>query len=145
LAYRSLTYVFIGADGIAWNAGATSEYDTSVVADAKREIRAYAPEAATTAGSTAPCLVLPQNQFVVEGETPVVFFVGRYSANPGGASDTLSVPGLTASDIVVATLTDDGASGVTLDMAAPGTDQITLTFSGAPGAVVDVDVHVYRA
>lgn len=144
LAYRSLTSVFIGADGIVWNAGATSEYDTSVAANAKREIRAYAPEAATTAGSATNCIILPQNQFLVQGESPAVFFAGQYTGNPGGASATLTVPGVLATDVIVATLNAQSNAAVLEQTERTAADTLTFTFDVDPGASTIISVLVFR-
>jgi hypothetical protein len=143
-AYRSLDFVFIGADNTAWNAGGSSQYDQQVEANEKREIRAWTTENAATPGTPAECLVLPQNQFVVQGESPVIFYAGKYSGNPGGATDTLTIPDLQATDIVKATMNARTNAQRLILAQRTAADTLTLTWAADPGAGTEVSVVVFR-
>jgi len=144
LAFRSLDYVFIGADGIAWNAGVTSQYDQQVEANERNEIRAYALEAQATAGSTVRALLLPQGQGLDLATSPVPFHNSQVSWGGGAATTTATVYGVLATDVIHATL-NSSTNVVTLDKAQrTAANTITLTFSADPGAATTVGLTVWR-
>lgn len=81
------------------------------------------------------------------GITPshVAKFGAIYTTSGGAAAEVVSIPGVVATDIVIATLYDDGLSNVSLDNAFSGVDQITLTFSADPGTTAKVNYVIFRA
>jgi hypothetical protein len=144
LAFRALTFIGIGADGIAWNAGVTSQYTADVLADSRNDIRAYCLDTNTTAGTTSTVVLLPQNIGMVKGKAPIVFWTGRLSLTGGGATEDETIPGLLTGDIIQATiLSITTPASLFLTAAFQAADTVRFTFSGAPGATV-MHVTVYR-
>ena len=143
LAYRSLAQVFIGADGIAWNAGVTSEYNNQVLRDMKHAIRAYAFEAEAVAGATVGCFLLPQNDGVVVGEFPAPYHASFETLTGGGGTEDVTVIGVAATDVIDATMNSVTAVERLLMAAYQAADTVRFTFTGAPGATT-VSLLVYR-
>lgn len=81
------------------------------------------------------------------GITPshVVKFAGTFTTAGGDAAEQASVAGVLATDIVQATLKTEGASPVTLDAAAAGTDVINFTMSADPSTDHVIQYTVFRA
>lgn len=75
----------------------------------------------------------------------IVKFAGKRTTLGGSASETFTVTGVAATDIVLATIQAQGATPRTLLTAAPGTNQITLVFSGDPSTDHIVSYSVLRA
>lgn len=144
LAYRSFDEFFIGADGIAFGAGVTSQYTMSVEANERREIRAYALEAETTAGATVQALLLPQGQALDVGKAPVLFHTSQVSYGGGGTTTTATVRDIAATDIVQATLNASSNAVFVEKAIRTGVDTVTITFSANPGAATTVALTVWR-
>jgi len=143
LPFASLTHVFIGADGIAWNAGVTSQYDQQVEANERNEIRGYAVDD-ITGGTADQMLLFGQNTGRVIGEAPVPFHTSLVSWGGGGVTTTATVYGVLATDAIQATL-NSSTNAVTLDKAErTAADTITLTFSADPGAATTVALSIWR-
>lgn len=134
LAYRTLTMVFIGADGIAFNAGATSQYNNQVLRDEKYQIRAYALEAEAVAGATVACLLLPQNDGLVAGEFPAPYHASFETTAGVGATTDVTVIGVAATDIILTTMHSTTAAERILMATYQAADTVRVTYSGAPGA-----------
>lgn len=143
LPFASLTHVFIGADGIAWNAGVTSQYDQQVEANERNEIRGYAQEA-LTAGTAGPILLHGQNTGRVAGEAPVPFHVSQVSYGGGGTSTTATVYGAAATDVIQATLNAATNAVYVTRAERTAADTVTITFSADPGASTTVGLTVWR-
>ena len=144
LAFRTHTFFLIGADGIAWNAGATSQYDMNVLADTRNEIRAYCLDTNTVAGATSTVVLLPQNVGLQIGRSPAVFWTGRLTLTGGGATEDEVIPGLLTTDVIQATLLSiTTPASLFISAAFQAADTVRFTFSGAPGATV-IHVTVYR-
>lgn len=81
------------------------------------------------------------------GITPshVVKYAGEYTTTGGNATEAATVTGVAATDIVVASIMDNGTNNVTLLQAATTLNTITFTFSADPGADAVVSYAVYRA
>jgi hypothetical protein len=81
------------------------------------------------------------------GITPshVIKYAGKYTTLGGNATEDATVAGVLATDIVVVTLQDKGGTPRTIVTAKPGTDKITLVFSGDPSTDHVVSYHVCRA
>lgn len=81
------------------------------------------------------------------GITPshIVVFAGKFTTAGGDANEQASVAGVVASDIVVASLQDKGASPVTLLTSKPGTDVIDFIMSGNPSTDHVISYQVLRA
>lgn len=76
----------------------------------------------------------------------IVVLAGKLTMGGGNASEAETVTGLLATDIVVATITDNSANDdVSLLEAKPSTDTLTLLFNEDPGAGVVVDYVALRA
>jgi hypothetical protein len=144
LAFRSLSHVFIGADGIAFDAGVTSQYDQQVQADEKSEVLAYATYAQSTAGSTVECFLLPQPVGLVEGESPQVYHVSSVAYGGGATTTTATVKGVAATDAIQATLNAATNAVYVTKAERTAADTITITFSGDPGASTKVGLTVWR-
>jgi len=138
LAFRTHTFLLIGADGIAWNAGATSQYDMNVLADTRNEIRAYCLDTNAVAGTTSTALLLPMNTGLTLGKSPSIFWTGRLAVTFGaGATDTAAIPGLAATDIILVTMlsvTTPAALFISAECTAPGV--VTFTHDADPDATV---------
>lgn len=144
LAYRSLDAVFIGADGIVFNAGVTSQYDQQVEANERNEIRAYALEAEAVAGATVRVFLLPQAQGLDVGTVPVPYHVSLVSYGGGGTSTTATVLGVAATDAVQATLNASTNAVQVTKAVRTAADTVTITFSADPGAATTVALTVWR-
>ncbi len=144
LAYRSFDQMFIGADGIVFNAGVTSQYTMDVGANERNEIRAYALEAEAVAGATVKVLLLPQAQGLNTGSSPVPFHISQVSYGGGGTSTTASVPGVAATDVIHATLNASTNAVYVTKAVRTAANTITITFSGDPGAATTVALSVWR-
>lgn len=75
----------------------------------------------------------------------VVKYAGEHTTAGGSATESITVSGVVAGDIVVASLETEGASPVTLDAAAANTDAIDLTFSADPSTDHIVSYVVVKA
>ena len=144
LAFRSLTHVFIGADGIAWNAGVTSQYDQQVEANEKNEVVGYALEAESTAGRTVEIFLLPQNLGLVRGESPSLFHTSSVAYGGGGTSTTATVYEVAATDVIQATLNASTNAVYVTKAARTAADTVTITFSADPGASTKVGLTIWR-
>lgn len=138
LAFRTHTFLLIGADGIAWNAGAASQYDMNVLADTRNEIRAYCLDTNAVAGATSTALLLPMNTGLTLGKSPSIFWTGRLAVTFGaGATDTAEIPGLAATDIILVTMlsvTTPTSIFISAECTAPGV--VTFTHDADPNATV---------
>ncbi|KKM78719.1 hypothetical protein LCGC14_1357190, partial [marine sediment metagenome] len=145
LAYRSFDEMFIGADGIVFNLGATSQYTMSVEANERREIRAYAMEAEATAGATVQALLLPQGQGLDVGKSPVLFHTSLLDRGGAGVGPiTTPVYGVLATDIIHATVNISSNPCFIETAEWTAADTITLTYSANPGANFTVALTVWR-
>lgn len=81
------------------------------------------------------------------GVTPshVVKYAGKFTTAGGDANEQISVAGVVATDIVVVSLQDKGATPRTILTAKPGTNVIDLVFSGDPSTDHVVSYQVLRA
>lgn len=143
LAFRALTHVFIGADGIVWNAGVTSQYDQQVEANERNEIRGYAVEN-IAAGAAGAVLLLPQNMGLPVGESPILFHSSQVSYGGGGTSTTATVYDVAATDVIQATLNAATNAVYVTRAERTAADTITITFSADPGASTLVGLTVIR-
>lgn len=75
----------------------------------------------------------------------VVKFAGEFTTAGGDADEVASVSGVVATDIVVASILDNGTNNVTLLQSAAGTDQILFTMSGDPSTDCVISYAVFRA
>lgn len=144
LAFRTLTRVMIGADGIVWNLGATSQYDQQVEANERNEIRAYALEAEAVAGATVKALVLTQNRGIVAATAPLPYHVSQVSYGGGGTSTTATVYGVAATDVIQATLNAATNAANVIRAERTAADTVTITFDIDPGASTLVGLTVTR-
>ena len=81
------------------------------------------------------------------GITPshVVKFAGEFTTVGGDTDETISVPGVVATDLVVVTMHTAGASPVTIVDASAGTDQIDVDMSADPSNDHVLTYVVFRA
>lgn len=75
----------------------------------------------------------------------VVKFAGEFTTAGGDAAEQASVAGVLATDIVVASILDNGTNNVTLLQSAAGTDVIDFTMSGDPSTDCVISYAVFRA
>lgn len=75
----------------------------------------------------------------------VVKYAGTHTTAGGDASETISVPGVLASDIVMVMIKTEGGSPVTCDRATAAADEINVTMSGDPSNDHVLQYVVYRA
>lgn len=80
------------------------------------------------------------------GAGTMTSYVAHGDVNIGTAATTgmLTLPGTTATDLVQATISSGNTNGVSIQTAIPGTDEVAVTLSGAPGASTNIDVLVIR-
>jgi hypothetical protein len=81
------------------------------------------------------------------GITPshVVKFAGKFTTAGGDAAEQASVAGVVATDVVVASIQDNGTNNVTLLQSVPATDVINFTMSADPAADCIISYMVLRA
>ena len=144
LAYRSFDEFFIGADGIAFNAGATSQYTMSVEANERNEIRAYALEAETVAGATVQAFLLPQGQGLDVGVSPLPYHVSQVSTGAGAGPITATVRGVLATDVMHATMNASSNPSYIVSVARTAADTVTIAYSADPGANTTIALMVWR-
>jgi hypothetical protein len=65
---------------------------------------------------------------------------GTLSVATGATTGTLTLAGVTSSSKVIATVQGGNASGVFIETAVPGTNQVAVTLSGTPGATTTITV-----
>lgn len=84
---------------------------------------------------------------LASGVTPshVVKYAGTFTTAGGDASETISVPGVAATDIVAVTVKMAGVSPESIVAAAANTDQIDVTMSGDPSTDHVLQYVVFRA
>lgn len=75
----------------------------------------------------------------------IVVFAGEFTTAGGDTDETISVPGVVATDLVHVTMQTAGASPVTIIDAACGTDQIDVDMSADPSTDHILTYTVYRA
>lgn len=63
-----------------------------------------------------------------------IVYADQYTTTGGSASETISVPGVKATDKIFTQVKDNGTANVTILEAEAAADGIDLTFSGNPGA-----------
>lgn len=74
-----------------------------------------------------------------------IVLAGKLTMGGGGASEAETVTGLLASDVVIASISDNSTNNnVELIEAKPTADTLTLLFTEDPGAGVVVDYIAYR-
>lgn len=74
-----------------------------------------------------------------------VRFAGKFTTVGGDANEQASVSGVVATDVVIATLQDKGASPVTILTAKAGTNVIDFIMSGNPSNDHIINYMVLRA
>jgi hypothetical protein len=142
--YRTVTTLLIGADGIAWNAGVTSQYDINVPNTLDRSVRGTALAAQTTAGGTVDILINSQGIGAIDG-APAVVFVGRFTTGGGSATESFTCTGVQATDVVMVTINVKGAvprTVVQADYASANT--VDVEFSGDPSTDHVISIRVDR-
>lgn len=77
--------------------------------------------------------------------THVVKYAGKFTTAGGDANEQASVAGVVGTDIVIATLENDGTNNVTLATAKAGTDVIDFVLSGDPSTDAVICYTVFRA
>lgn len=70
-------------------------------------------------------------------------FTGRVATTGGSTTQTLSIQGVKATDIALATINKLGAIPVSIVAAVPGVDSLTITFSGNPSTDHEFSYKVY--
>lgn len=70
-------------------------------------------------------------------------FSGRVTTTGGSTTQTISIPGVKATDIVIATMNKVGATPVSIVSANPGVDSVVITFSGNPSTDHEFSYKVY--
>lgn len=75
----------------------------------------------------------------------VIKAAGNATSLGGAASEAFTVTGLAATDIVTLTVKDNGPNNVTILEHSLATNQLTIVFSGNPGAGTIVSYVVHRA
>ena len=82
----------------------------------------------------------------VTSATRYLAYAGKLTMGGGNAAEAETVTGLAATDVVIATITDNSTNdNVILLEAKPSTNTLTLLFNEDPGAGVVVDYVAYRA
>lgn len=81
------------------------------------------------------------------GITPshIVAFAGEFTTAGGDADETISVPGVVATDLVLVNVQTAGATSRTVVDASAGTNQIDVDMSGDPSTDHVLTYVVYRA
>lgn len=81
-----------------------------------------------------------------EGIAPafVVKFAGQHTTAGGDANETATVTGVLATDIVIATIEDNGANNVTLLQTAAAANAVNFTLSADPGTDCVINYIVLR-
>ena len=96
-------------------------------------------------GTADEAMALDPQGFGAVWATKQVIYAGKLAMAGGNASEAATVTGLLATDVVVATITDNLANdNVSLLEAKPSADTLTLLFSEDPTAGVVVDYMVLR-
>lgn len=129
------------ADGLTVGAGAIN---TTELADSAVTAIKIASDAVITAK------ILNANVTKAKLETAlqpshVVKYAGTFNTLGGDASETISVPGVLASDIVAVTVKVAGVAPVSVVAAAAGVDGIAVTMSADPAADHVLQYVVFRA
>ena len=75
----------------------------------------------------------------------VVKFAGQHTTAGGDANETATVTGVLATDIVIATIEDNGTNNVTLLQAAAAANAVNFTLSANPGTDCIINYIVLRA
>ena len=75
----------------------------------------------------------------------VVKFAGQHTTAGGDANETATVTGVLATDIVIATIEDNGANNVTLLQTAAAANAVNFTLSADPGTDCIINYIVLRA
>ena len=74
----------------------------------------------------------------------VVKFAGQHTTVGGDANETATVTGVLATDIVIATIEDNGTNNVTLLQAAAAANAVNFTLSANPGTDCIINYMVLR-
>lgn len=145
LAYRSFDQMFVGADGIAFGAGVTSQYEMEVEADAPEAAIAVALETNTVDGSVTDCFMLDGAVGkTLHGDTQIYYNALEAAWGGGGLRCRFTVKGIAATDIVQATMAAcTNAVGVQHAVRS-AEDTVTVTFTADPGAGTIVGLTVIR-
>lgn len=142
--YRTVTTLLIGADGIAFNAGVTSQYDITVPNTLDRSIRGTALEDQTTVDGVVEFLIRTQGIGEDTGAARLVG-VGRFTSAGGDVNEDVTIAGVQASDCVTATLNVKGASPQTIVTAEyQAANTVRVVFSADPSTDHEFTVVVYR-
>ena len=76
--------------------------------------------------------------------SPMVFSAGQLTSVGGAAAEDFAIPGALATDLVFVNLVDDGPNDVTILTASVALDEVTVTFSGNPGAGAIANYQLLR-
>jgi len=81
------------------------------------------------------------------GITPshIVKYAGQHTTAGGDANETATVTGVLATDVVIATIEDNGTNNVTLLQAAAAANAVNFTLSADPGTDCVINYIVLRA
>ena len=140
-AWRSVSHIFIGADGIAFNAGVTSQYTATILKNSTSDVRAVALLANSTDGKMSQVFLVPQSRktYIIHSEL--------YTTAGGAAAEAITLPGVAATDIAFVTMIDNGTNNVTFAADATAvcsSGAVTVTFSGDPSSDTIIALLVIR-
>lgn len=75
----------------------------------------------------------------------IVKFAGSATTAGGAAAEDIAVAGALVTDLAFVQVSDDGTNNVTVLSAIAAADKITVTYSGNPGADLDISYQLLRA
>jgi predicted RecA/RadA family phage recombinase len=135
------TEVWTGGQKIYWDPAAAKFTNVRAIGCI---LAGYAAEAAANPTATGFIVLAPEMR-AASGPSHSVIAAGRFTTAGGDATETITVTGAVAGDIVVATLSQVGSTPRTILTAITGTDAVTVTLSGDPAADHKIDYAVLRA
>jgi hypothetical protein len=143
--YRTVTTLLIGADGIAFDAGVTSQYDINAPNTLGRAVRGVAETDQAVAGQPVAIMLSPSAVGKPEGVATVVFSK-LFTTAGGAASESFTCPGVLATDSIQATVNAKGSTPRTIvDAGYASANTVDIEFSGDPSTDHQVSITVIRA
>jgi hypothetical protein len=144
-AYRTVTQICIGADGIAFNAGVTSQYTSAAPATKHRVVRGMASTAQAIIGEPVVIMLYDKVGTINTQNASRQIYVGRFTTGGGAAAEDFTIPGVASGDSIVAFLNTEGAAPTTITKADyQAANTVRVTFAADPSTDHQITIMVYR-
>lgn len=143
LAYRSIDFLYVGADDKAWNS-ANATYDLQAPHTRLRSVRGWAENAQIIPGEMVGMLQQPQRVGLADGASTLVF-AGRFTATGGAVFEDFACPGVLVTDAIQVTTNVVGATPKVFTSAEfQAANTVRVTYTGNFDATTQISITIHR-